>query len=105
LYLVEFVDWLWQLCIQNIHPGANFQRLDTCFRLIQVVLGSFELRPHQNQRKGGIPGTSLCYQLSSGNQSVVYFCNVCKLKNFSIPRHASIDGLTHTMIEQSNSPQ
>jgi len=60
LSLAEFVDWLWHTCAHNIHPGANFQRLDTCFRLIQVILGSFELRPHQNQRKGGIPGTSLC---------------------------------------------
>jgi len=67
--LVEFVDWLWHLCIHNIHPAANFQRLDTCFRLIDVILGTFERRPHQSQRKGGIPGADLCYCV------IGFYCN------------------------------
>ena len=57
---LEFIDWLVSLCIHNMHPGANFQRLKTALDWLYVLLDGLTYQPMRNQRKGQTPGKIIC---------------------------------------------
>ena len=50
-----FLDWFWRLCIDNLHPGASYQRLKTSLDWIAVILDTLTHQPGKNQKKGNTP--------------------------------------------------
>ena len=50
-----FLDWFWRLCIDNLHPGASYQRLKTCLDWISVFLDTMTFQPGKHQKKGNTP--------------------------------------------------
>ncbi len=52
---LEFLDWLWRLCVDGLHPGSNYQRLKTCLDWMEAILDSLTHIPGKHQRKGLTP--------------------------------------------------
>lgn len=38
---INFVDWLHQLCIENLVPGSNFQRRKMCLDVLSTLYEMF----------------------------------------------------------------
>ena len=51
----DFLDWLWELCVQGLHPGAPYQRHKTCLGWITVILDVLTYQPDRKQKKGHTP--------------------------------------------------
>ena len=52
---LEFLDWFWRLCIDNLHPGASYQRLKTSLDWITIILETLTYQPGKHQKKGNTP--------------------------------------------------
>ena len=52
---LEFLDWFWRLCIDNLHPGASYQRLKTSLDWIAAILDTLTYQPGKHQKKGYTP--------------------------------------------------
>ena len=52
---LEFLDWLWRLCVDSLHPGSSYQRLKTCLDWIAVILDTLTYQPSKHQKKGNTP--------------------------------------------------
>ena len=51
-----FVDWCHNLCIDNLLPGACYQRRKGSLDLLHVIYDSLIYCPDNRQRKGYTPG-------------------------------------------------
>lgn len=52
---IDFVDWLWRLCIANLRPSSNFQRIKTSLDWAATILETLIYTRGRQQRKGGCP--------------------------------------------------
>ncbi|XP_061405621.1 tRNA (32-2'-O)-methyltransferase regulator THADA-like [Lethenteron reissneri] len=52
---VEFVDWLLDLCLNSLFPGASFQRKKMCLLLLSTLLETFSVVPQPEKKKGKPP--------------------------------------------------
>ena len=53
----DFIDWLWKLCLDNLYPGACFQRLKMCLDLALNLLDATIHSPSEiHKKKGKVPG-------------------------------------------------
>ena len=52
---VKFLDWLWNLCLDSLHPGSSYQRLKTCLDWMNIILDCLTYQPGRNQKKGNTP--------------------------------------------------
>ncbi|KAI0220416.1 Thyroid adenoma-associated protein [Lamellibrachia satsuma] len=57
LSFIEFVDWLWGLCVSNLRPSSNFQCFKTSLDWAATILDTLIYQPGRQQRKGGCPET------------------------------------------------
>ena len=55
---ISFVDWLHNLCIDNLLPGACYQRRKGSLDLLRVIYDTLIYRPDSRQRKGYTPETA-----------------------------------------------
>lgn len=55
---VDFVEWLHELCIECLLPGACYQRRKCSLDILQVIYESLIYSPDEKQRKGFVPETA-----------------------------------------------
>ncbi|KAL4237396.1 hypothetical protein ACF0H5_002114 [Mactra antiquata] len=55
---IEFVDWLHNLCISYLLPGASYQKRKGSLDLLHVLYESLIYCPDSKQRKGFVPETA-----------------------------------------------
>ncbi|XP_060555360.1 tRNA (32-2'-O)-methyltransferase regulator THADA-like [Ruditapes philippinarum] len=56
---LDFVDWLHQLCIQFLLPGASYQRRKGSLDLLHVIYESLIYSEGSKQRKGFVPESAM----------------------------------------------
>ncbi|XP_077992794.1 tRNA (32-2'-O)-methyltransferase regulator THADA-like [Glandiceps talaboti] len=86
---VEFVDWLYSLCISSLFPGSSYQRRKTSLELIIAVLEGFITENTTCQRKGQTPGAvEVLISWATEHNKWSFFSN----RNASVLLHCLEDG-------------
>ena len=55
---IHFVEWLHKLCVDNLLPGACYQRRKGSLDLLRVIYDTLIYCPDSRQRKGFTPETA-----------------------------------------------
>lgn len=53
---LQFVEWLHTLCIDNLVPGACYQRRKICLEILGIMYETFQYNEKAKQRKSFTPG-------------------------------------------------
>lgn len=56
---LHFVEWLHALCIDNLVPGACYQRRKICLEILAILYETFQYNEKAKQRKSFTPGKNI----------------------------------------------
>uniref|UniRef100_T1IPS1 Uncharacterized protein n=1 Tax=Strigamia maritima TaxID=126957 RepID=T1IPS1_STRMM len=86
---LKFIEHVFWLMIQNLNPGARYQRRQTCLDLLSILLDTFIAVPDVNKRKGGVPvRTPVLVGYAQKNDMWAFICDkvfhnlLCCLQDF-----------------------
>ncbi|XP_064601276.1 tRNA (32-2'-O)-methyltransferase regulator THADA-like [Liolophura sinensis] len=86
---VDFVDWLLELCMTNLHPGVSFQRRKTCLEIFQVLLQIFKGFHESKHKKGQDQENMNRFMLFCKEMEKMDFCCTA---NWLCILHCVVDG-------------
>lgn len=71
---LQFIEWLHSVCMNNLVPGACYQRRKTCLEVLAILYETFQYNEKAKQRKSFTPGMCCtCISINIGKVKLFIF--------------------------------